>query len=125
MVKFPESFDKTEGAILNALYEAPNGAHTSYSLATQLYPDAKISTPEALAAFVETRAGTERLMVRGIVDAKERNSGADGVYFNKLRLTKKGEKAAIQHRTAPAKTGMTEEEREASRKVIEKLKDSK
>ena len=123
MKRFPEMFDKTEGAILVALYEAPNDAYSSHTLAQVLNPGVQVSTPAALASFVETRAGTERLMVRGLVRAGQRGSGADGVYFNKLKLTPKGEKAAIQHREALEKTkvALSEAQKQAE-SVIDKMK---
>jgi hypothetical protein len=103
-------FDETESAILNALYEAPNDQYDSYSLAATLNPTVKPSTPEALAAFIGIREATERLMSRGLVKAGNRNSGADGVYFRKLKLTTKGEKAVIQHRhMKSAKTSLSDE----------------
>jgi len=112
-MKFPDVFDKTEGAILNSLYESSNDSHSSYTLARALYPNAPVSSQEALNAFTETRAGTERLIVRGLVRAGLRDTGANGVFFEKLRLTPKGEKATIQHRTTPAKTGLSDEDKEA------------
>jgi hypothetical protein len=123
MKKFPPVFDKTEGAILNTLYEAPNDAHTSYTLARTLYPNVTVSTQEALDAFTETRAGTERLIVRGLVRAGERNTGADGVYFEKLRLTPKGEREAIRHRDTVDRTNKALAEAvKASEAVIEEMK---
>jgi len=123
MKRFPEKFDKTEGAILVALYEAPNDAYSSYTLAQALNPSVRVSTPAALASFVDTRAGTERLMVRGLVRAGQRDSGADGVYFNKLRLTPKGEKAAIQHRETLEKTkAALSEAQKHAQSVIDEMK---
>ncbi|HLJ42225.1 MAG TPA: hypothetical protein VKT50_12125 [Candidatus Acidoferrales bacterium] len=90
-------FDDKEGAILIAMYEAGNHIYTSYTLASQLNPTVQRGTPPALAAFTETRETTERLIARGLVRG-ERLKGADGVYFNKLKLTTKGERAAIRYR---------------------------
>jgi hypothetical protein len=125
MKRIPDAFDKTESAILNALYEASNDRHTSYTLANVVNPEAQMSTPEMLEAFIEARQGTEKLIGRGLVKAGERNSGANGVYFNKLKLTTKGEKAAIQHRHAASekKTGLSDSEKADFNDVLKKLKD--
>lgn len=97
--RFPPVFDNRESAILSAMYEAPNGTYTSYTLAWKLNPKVQIEMPPAGAAFAETRAATERLIVRGRMRG-ERLKGADGVYFNSLKLTAKGEQMAIQQREA-------------------------
>ena len=60
-----------------------------------------MGTPPFGVAFAETRDATERLIARGLVRGK-RFSGADGIYFNELKLTPKGERMAIQHRTTAA-----------------------
>jgi hypothetical protein len=96
-MRFPPVFDEKEGAILSAMYEVPNGTYDSYTLTWKLNPTVQAGTPPAGVAFGETREATERLIVRGLVRG-ERLSGADGVYFKKLKLTPKGEQAAIQQR---------------------------
>jgi hypothetical protein len=97
MTKFSATFDKTESAILLAMYDEANGYYDSYSLALKLNPEVKVSTPEAETAFKGTRDGTEQLIERGLVRG-ERLKGADGVYFKELKLTPKGEQTAISHR---------------------------
>lgn len=92
-------FDEKESAILNTLYEIGNGSHSSYTLAQHLNPRVQIGTPAFGVAFTEVRSATERLIARGLVRG-ERFAGADGIYFNELKLTPKGERAAIQHRQA-------------------------
>jgi hypothetical protein len=103
MKRFPPVFDDKEAAILLAMYEVANGTYGSVTLSRKLNPTVELGTPSALTAFVETRDATERLIVRGLVRG-ERLSGADGVYFNKLKLTAKGEQAAIQLRKAVEET---------------------
>jgi hypothetical protein len=95
---FRPVFDDRESAVLLELYGSANGTHTSYTLTWKLHPTAQRGTPEAGTAFAETRDATERLIAKGLVGAKERFPGADGIYFNGLRLTSKGQKAAIQHK---------------------------
>jgi hypothetical protein len=99
-MRFPRVFDDKETAILIALYEVENGRYTSYALAWKLNPTVRQGTPPAAVAFAETRDATERLIARGLVSGGSRLTGADGVYFNKLRLTPKGQRAAIQQRAA-------------------------
>ncbi len=96
-MRFPAVFDEKESAILLAMYEEANGHYDSYSLAWKLNPAVQVGTPAAEAAFTETRDATERLIERGFVRG-ERLKGADGVYFKGLKLTPKGEQAAITHR---------------------------
>jgi hypothetical protein len=125
MAKAPETFDKNEATVLKELYETTGFSHTSYTLADALFPDAEISSPEKLTAFNETREATERLMARGLVKAGEKHTGATGLYYNELRLTRKGDMAALNQRVTSAKTAMSEEDMKASRAALEKLKDPK
>jgi hypothetical protein len=90
-------FDDKESAILLAMYEEANGYYDSYTLTWKLNPSVKNGTPPAAVAFSETRDATERLVERGLVRG-ERLKGADGVYFKDLKLTPRGEQAAIRHR---------------------------
>ena len=89
--------NENEAAILLALYEAPNGTHTSYTLAWKLNPTVEPGTPPAGVAFTQTRAAIEQLISRGLVQG-DWLTGADGVYFNKLKLTTKGEQMAIRQK---------------------------
>jgi hypothetical protein len=101
--RFPPVYSDQESAILLAMYEVANGTYTSYTLAKVLNPTVETSTPAAEAAFLKTRDATEQLIVRGLVGG-ERLKGADGVYFNKLKLTTKGQQAAIQQRETVERT---------------------
>jgi hypothetical protein len=96
-MRFRPVFDDKESAVLLALYEVANGTYTSYTLAWKLNPRVQVGTPPAAVAFAETRDATERLIARALVRGK-RSTGADGIYFDKLKLTAKGEQTAIQHR---------------------------
>lgn len=88
-------FDKTEEAVLNALYERPDGTFSSYVLYMAIHADVEPGTQSAGEAFVSVRDATERLIARDLVRG-ERLNGGDGVYFNALKLTAKGEQAAIK-----------------------------
>jgi hypothetical protein len=63
----------------------------------KLNPTIRMSTRDAETAFNNTRDSTEDLIVQSLVHG-ERLKGANGVYFNDLKLTPKGERAAIQER---------------------------
>jgi hypothetical protein len=92
----PPAFNKSESAILIAIYEEPNVPYTSYTLARKLSPTTKVGTPDHGVAFTETRDTTEELIVRGLVRGK-RLKGADGIYFNDLKLTTKGERQRFKN----------------------------
>src|SRR6266571_4512806 len=91
-------FDDKETAILFAMYDVSNGTYDSYALAAKLNPTAKIGTPPARVAFDETRDTTERLISRGLVSGERLTAFNEGVYFKKLKLTPKGQRAAIEQR---------------------------
>jgi hypothetical protein len=93
----PIEFDEKEKAVLSALYAVPDGTYSSYALAWKLNPMVEIGTPNAVTAFTDTRDATERLIARGLLRGN-RFSGADGVYFESLRLTPKGEQMAIKQK---------------------------
>ena len=97
----PPAFNKLESEILMAIYEEPDAAHTSYTLAQTLNPATKMGTPDFGAAFTGTREATEELIVKGLVRG-ERLKRADGIYFNDLKLTPTGERVAIQERKRKA-----------------------
>ena len=89
--------DVDEGDVIIALYESKNGTHDSYTLMRTVRPEVEPGTQEAGEAFEKTRGATERLIARSLVRG-DRLSGADGVWFKKLKLTPKGERAAIDFR---------------------------
>ena len=90
-------FDGTEGDILIEIYECPDVPFSSYTLTQRLNPDLPITTPEYRAAFAHVSSVVEDHYVRGLIRGK-RSKSADGVFFNNLKLTYKGEQAAIQER---------------------------
>jgi hypothetical protein len=59
--------------------------------------------------------------------AEKRSTGADGVYFDKLKLTAKGEQTAIQHRKDSEETtkALAEAIKEANSVVADKQKKDK
>jgi hypothetical protein len=97
-MRLPKINDK-EIAILIAMVEEVNGTYTSYTLASKLYPEAKVNTPAATAAFAETLDATKLLMARDLVNGK-RLKGVDGLYFDKLRLTRRGQAEAFKQQEA-------------------------
>ena len=123
-MRFRPVFDDKESAVLLALYEVVDGTYTSYTLAWKLNPTVQVGTPPAAAAFAKTRDATERLIARGLVGGK-RSSGADGVYFNKLKLTAKGQQTAIQHRKDSEETKKALAEFSSLEDQIKKVMDEK
>jgi hypothetical protein len=91
------AFNERESAILIALYENPKASYASYTLAQTLNPTTESGAPDQEVAFTSTRDATEDLIAQGLVRG-ERLKGANGIYFNDLELTPKGERAAIQER---------------------------
>lgn len=122
-MRFRPVFDNKESAVLLALYEVADGTYTSYTLAWKLNPTVQVGTQPAAAAFIEARDATERLIARGLVRGK-RSTGADGVYFDKLKLTAKGEQTAIQHRKDSEETAkaLAEAIKEANSVVVDMKK---
>lgn len=93
----PEAeFNGTEGDVLVAIYDWPDVAFSSYTLTEKLNPNLKITTPEYRTAFAHVSSIIER-HIGGLIRGK-RSRDADGVYFNNLKLTPKGEQAAIAER---------------------------
>ena len=90
-------FDGTEGDVLIEIYEWPDVPFSSYTLTQRLNPNLQTATPEYRTAFAHVSSVIEDHFVRGLIRGK-RSKSADGVFFNKLKLTYKGEQAAIQER---------------------------
>ena len=90
-------FDGTEGDVLIEIYECPDVPFSSYTLTQRLNPNLQITTPEYRTAFAHVNSVIEDHFVSGLIRGK-RSKSADGVFFNKLKLTYKGEQAAIQER---------------------------
>lgn len=97
MTRPSPAFNDKESAALIALYEEPHLTHSTYSLTQKLNPTTPMSTPEYEAAFNNTRHAIEELVLQGLAQGK-RMKGANGVYFDELKLTSKGERAAIQEK---------------------------
>jgi hypothetical protein len=97
-------FDGTEGDILDELYEWPNVTFSSQTLTQRLNPDLQITAPEYRTAFAHVSSAIEKHIVRGLIRGK-RSRNADGIFFNNLKLTSKGEQAAIQERERRALPG--------------------
>ena len=92
----PEAvFDGTEGDVLIEIYECPDVPFSSYTLTQRLNPNLQTATPEYRTAFAHVNSVIEDHFVSGLIRGK-RSKSADGVFFNKLKLTYKGEQAAIQ-----------------------------
>jgi hypothetical protein len=90
-------FNNIESGVLIVLYEEPDVSHTSYTLTQRLNPPIQIGIQDYEPTFENVRDATEEHIVRGLVRGK-RLKGADGIYFSDIKLTSKGEQAAIQER---------------------------
>lgn len=90
-------FNNIESGILIVLYEEPDVSHTSYTLTQKLNPPIQIGIQDYEATFENVRDATEEHIVRRLVRVK-RHKGADGIYFSDIKLTSKGEQAAIRER---------------------------
>ena len=91
------AFKGKESAALIALYEEADASYSTYALTQRLNPTTPMSTPEYETAFNNTRDAIEELVFQGLAQGK-RLKGANGVYFDELKLTSKGERAAIQEK---------------------------
>jgi hypothetical protein len=101
----PQSeFDGTEGDVLIAIYELPDVPSSTYTLTETLNPNLQITSPDYRAAFARVSNVIEDHYVRGLIRGK-RSKSADGVFFENLKLTYKGEQAAIQERKRRALPG--------------------
>jgi hypothetical protein len=96
-MRFPPSFDEIETAILLEIYDQPDGTYDSCTLLRKLNPGVPSGSERAVNALTRIRAASENLIELGFVRGK-RLRGADGVYFNSLRLTRRGEQNAIRQK---------------------------
>jgi hypothetical protein len=104
MPQLETEFDGTEGDVLIAIYEWPNVPSSTYTLTERLNPNLQGASPEYRAAFARVRSAIEKHYGRGLIRGK-RSKSADGVFFEHLKLTYKGEQAAIQERERRALPG--------------------
>jgi hypothetical protein len=101
----PENeFDGIEGDVLIEIYENPDDPFSPYTLTQRLNPNFEKTTPEYHTAFVHVRSVVEDHFERGLIRGK-RSKSSDGVFFDNLKLTDKGQKAAIQVRKRRALPG--------------------
>jgi hypothetical protein len=90
-------FDGIEGDILIEIYESPEGPFSSYTLTERLNPKLQSTSPEYRTAFAQVCSVIEDHYACGLIRGK-RSKGADGVFFDNLKLTYKGEQTAIRER---------------------------
>jgi hypothetical protein len=86
-----------ESNILIRLYEEPGYDNSTYSLAQSLHPEIRMDTPEMVKPYEQTRDAIEELIVQKLISGT-RLKGNDGIYFNDIKLTPAGERAAILER---------------------------
>jgi hypothetical protein len=90
-------FAAVVGDILIELYERPDLTFSSHTLTQKLNPNLATSDPEYRTAFAHVNSAIETHLGSGLLQGK-RSRHDDGVFFKDLKLTRKGEKAAIQER---------------------------
>lgn len=86
--------DEIQGDVLISLYELPGVPSSTYTLTEGLNPGLQVATPEYRTAFAHVSSAVEEHIVLEMIRGK-RSKGDDGVYFENLKLTTKGERAAI------------------------------
>jgi len=97
--------DRETGAdILIEIYEWPDVTFSSHMLIQKLNPNLQITDPEYRTAFAHVSSAIEKHIVCGLMRGK-RSRNDDGLFFNNLKLTHKGEQAAIQERERRALPG--------------------
>jgi len=92
----PGKFNAAEEAILEYLYAHPDEVIGTDSLSGALKPDRK-TIEQQQQTYEEIQSGIETLIAAGLVRGK-RVSNSGNVCFEKLRLNRKGEVAAIRER---------------------------
>lgn len=112
-------FDGTEGDVLIAIYEWPDVPFSSHTLTQRLNPNLQITGPEYRAAFAHISSAIEEHIVRGLIRGK-RSRDVGGVFFNNLKLTSKGEQAAIQERNRRALPGKVKQLMDVAELIREK-----
>ncbi|HEY5382433.1 MAG TPA: hypothetical protein VIJ65_09260 [Acidobacteriaceae bacterium] len=117
-------FEGTEGDVLIALYEWPNVTFSSHTLTQRLNPNFQITAPEYRTAFAHVSSVIEEHIVRGLIRGK-RSRNDDGVFFNNLKLTSKGEQAAIQERKRRALPGRVKQLLDVAELIRERLRGAK
>ncbi len=122
-MRHQSAFSNKESAVLIAIYEDPGIPFDSYTLVGTMNPDVKPQAPAFNIAFAAILKATEDLISRGFVRGT-RLKGSDGIYFSRLKLTYKGEPAAIQERRriAEFKESLPELIKESDRVVKEMKK---
>jgi hypothetical protein len=104
-------FNGTEGDVLIEIYKCPDVPFSSYTLTQRLNRNLQTTTPEYRTALAHVNSVIEDHIVRRLIRGKPSKS-ADAVFFNNLKLTDKGVRAAIQERN-----------RRTSREDVKKLMD--
>jgi hypothetical protein len=106
MIELQNTLDehKAEGYVLITIYEWPDVTFSSHTLTQRLNLNLQITDPEYRTAFAHVSSAIEKHIVCGLMRGK-RSRNDDGLFFNNLKLTHKGEQAAIQERERRALPG--------------------
>lgn len=90
-------YSETEEFILLHLYDHP-GQDASTITLTRQYKSVDFGSEEWKKAFADTQYGVETLIADQLISGERKMASDKAVYFDKLKLTKKGEAEAIMHK---------------------------
>jgi hypothetical protein len=98
-----KELSEKEVAVLELLYDNPGSNYNTYGLTQALNPSVDPSSQEFVKPYNEVRTASERLIMLDLVDGNRLKAGDNSVYFSDLKLTKKGQRKAIEERTTSDK----------------------
>ncbi len=94
----PSTFSEMESKILVTIYEQPGSNLNAYTLAQAFNPADDLASPEYQTVVENICEATENLIVHALVQGTRQRRADNRIYFDRLKLTRKGERAAIQER---------------------------
>src|ERR1700722_20303789 len=94
--KGEHKFNDREVKALLLLYDNPGAEYTTYTLTQRLHPTVVPGSDEDSKAFKEVAQTTEGLKLLNLVDGTRLKDGADRIYYSDLKLTRSGERKAIE-----------------------------
>ncbi len=142
MKLYPGDFNNLEDWIVSYLYEWPKSPHTTYSLLQTVLEivDSQPSSDDTVRELIKASGREDMAPAKHIEDEKptfsntqktieglielgtikgDRNRGADGVYYEALKLTPKGEAQAIRCKREREKLNELLESDEFKQRLVE------
>jgi hypothetical protein len=94
-------FDVRDVAMLIVLYESPGANYTTYGLSQALHPAVDAASQRDFGkVYDEVRTTSERLIMLDLVDGNRLKGNDGGIFYSDLKLTKKGQREAIEVRSS-------------------------